>query len=160
MMRTRDGMDRRLAALRAQPRDELVEEIAIRVSGPSSASSWPSLAYAASIAVMVIGTFASFGGLSYAASGSTRVVDAVAKVAASHKVVVKSSASNQYRHVAPKAPLKPPPAAVHPTHLGTLGAKTTGTLPFTGVSLLGTALLSFALMLTGFLIRRRERKRS
>jgi hypothetical protein len=159
-MRTRDGMDRRLAALRAQPRTELVEQISARVGGPRAVSLWPKVAYATSIAVMVVGTFASFGGLSYAASGSTKVVDAVAKVAASHKVVVKSSASNQYKHAAPKAPLTPPPAAVPPTQSGALGAKTAGTLPFTGLSLLGTALLSFALLLTGFFLRRRESNKS
>ena len=106
---------------------------------------------------MVFGTFASFGGLTYAASGSTNVADAVAKVAASHKVVVKSSASSQYAKAKPKGPLKPPPTSVQPMATKTLGGTTTGTLPFTGLSLLGTALLSFGLMLTGFLLRRRGR---
>jgi hypothetical protein len=156
-VRKREGIDRRLASLRVQPRSELVDEIAARVGGPKAESPWPKLAYAASIAVMVLGTFASFGGLSYAASGGTKVADTVAKVAASHKVVVKSSASSQYAKAAPKGPLKPPTTPVQPVQQKTLGAATTGTLPFTGLSLLGTALLSFALMLAGFFLRRRGR---
>lgn len=156
-MRKRQRMDRQLASLKAEPRGELIDEIAARIGGPRAESSLPKLAYAASIAVMVLGTFASFGGLTYAASGSTKVADAVAKVAASKKVVVKSSASSQYAKVAPKAPLKPPPAAVKPAQPATLGTATTGTLPFTGLSLVGTALLSLALMLTGFFLRRRGR---
>jgi hypothetical protein len=45
-----------------------------------------------------------------------------------------------------------------PTH-GTLGVSTqSGTLPFTGVSLLVTVLLSLALMAGGLLLRRGERR--
>ena len=159
-MRKREGMDRVLASLRAQPPDELVDEISARVGATRPESPWPRVAYAASIAVMVVGTFASFGGLTYAASGTTKVADTVAKVAASHKVVVKSSASSQYAKVAPKAPLKPPPAAPKPAPEQTLGTTTQGTLPFTGVSLLGTFLLSLGLMLTGYFLRRRGRRDS
>ncbi len=124
-------------------------------------SPWPRIAYASAVAVAVLGTFASFGGISYAASGSERAVHTVAKVATGkHVVVAASSASSQYQHAVTKPQIQV--KAVHTTkpstHVALGTPKTTGTLPFTGFSLLGTALLSLALIATGLIIRVRERR--
>jgi hypothetical protein len=159
-MRRRDGIEGRLRDARAEPRATFVEAIAARAGGGSRRSSgWSRLAFAASLAVMMLGTFASFGGLSYAASGGTKALRTLEKVTTAHKVVVShSSASSQY----PK-----PKAAVAAKHVKqvvkakpvTLAAtKQSGTLPFTGVSLLVTVLLSLALMGGGLLLRRAERR--
>jgi hypothetical protein len=121
---------------------------------------WSRLAFASALAVLILGTFASFGGMSYAASGGTSALRTIAKVTTAHKVVVAdSSASGQY----PKAAKPAKHVRKHvakPTH-GTLGATSKGgTLPFTGISLLVTALLSLALLAGGLLLRRAERRGS
>ena len=157
-MGKRHDIEGRLREARAEPREGFVEDVAARAGARSGRSSgWSRLAFGASLTVMILGTFASFGGLSYAASGGTHALRTIEKVTTSHKIVVsQSSATAQY----PKAVTKP---AKHlkkhakPAH-GTLGVSTqSGTLPFTGVSLLVTVLLSLALMAGGLLLRKGER---
>jgi hypothetical protein len=158
-MRRRNGIEGRLRHARAEPRTAFVEALAERAAGGSPRSpGWSRLAFAASLAVMMLGTFASFGGLSYAASGGTKALRTIEKVTTAHKVVVShSSASSQY----PKAKAAAAVAAKHVVKAKpvTLAAtKQSGTLPFTGVSLLVTVLLSLALMGGGLLLRRVERR--
>jgi hypothetical protein len=111
---------------------------------------------------MILGMFASFGGLGYAASGATSTYSIVKKAVVQHKLSVdvhKSSAASQY----PGTPTPPAnqvagQSAVKGTATGAVaGAQT---LPFTGVSLLVTVLLGFALLVTGLVLRRRERSDS
>jgi hypothetical protein len=123
---------------------------------------WSRLAFAAAVSVFILGTFASFGGLSYAASGATGTYDAVKQVVVKHRLTVSiptSSATAQY----PKKPLTPPtvvaPAKTsHKHHAGAAAAVQSNTLPFTGFSLLATFVLSLALIGAGVALRRRERR--
>jgi hypothetical protein len=119
--------------------------------------------FSAAVSVFILGTFASLGGLSYAASGATGTYDAVKQVVVTHKLTVSipnSSATAQYPH----NPLKPPSAVApakksHRRHaVAAVTPTQSGTLPFTGFSLLATFVLSLALIGAGIALRRRERK--
>jgi hypothetical protein len=155
-------LERQLRSLRTEAREGFVDELsatidAAPVRGRRASSR---LAFASAIAVFILGTFASFGGLSYAASGAAHTVHAV-KVT-SGKLVVKvhkTSASDMYDK--PQTQIKP----AQKSQAGVAGAqalkssvKGSGTLPFTGVSLLSTLVLSLALIATGIFLRRRERQ--
>jgi hypothetical protein len=154
-----------LRSYRAQPRDDFVESLADRISEDSRVhrTSWSRLAFAAAASTMILGMFASFGGLGYAATGAGSTYSVVKKAVVQHKLSVdvhKSSASSQY----PGTPTPPTgnqvagESAVKGSGTGAVaGAQT---LPFTGVSLLVTVLLGFALLVTGLILRRRERSDS
>jgi hypothetical protein len=153
IFRERDDrrLDRRLRGLRQEPREELIESIALQV-GERRPRAWSRVAFAGALATLVLGTFASFGGVSYAASGAKHTLKAVATT--TH---VQSSAAKQYKpkvvaHVGVKH------AAVARTHPLNAAVKAQ-TLPFTGVSLVWTAVGGFVLLLLGFALRRRERHR-
>src|SRR5829696_7608303 len=122
------------------------------------------LAFAGAVSVFILGTFASFGGLSYAASGAAGTYHAVKQVAVKHSLIVsvpKSSASAQYApKPKPHKKTQPPAAKVAGTRTGVAGVagvSSGGTLPFTGVSLLATFILSLGLIVLGVALRRRER---
>jgi hypothetical protein len=110
----------------------------------------------AAFVVLVVGSFASFGGLSYAASGGAHALKTVAHVATGHKVVVHtSSAASQYDNK-PTGQVLGTKKTTH--HKAVLAAPVkSGTLPFTGLSLLVTVLLSLALAAGGYFIRRAGR---
>jgi hypothetical protein len=153
-----------LRSYRAQPREEFVESLTDRVSEEPLVhrTAWSRLAFAAAASTMILGMFASFGGLGYAATGATSTYSVVKQAVVQHKLSVdvrKSSASGQY----PPTPTAPTnqvagESAVKGSATGAVaGAQT---LPFTGVSLLVTVLLGFALLVTGLILRRRERSDS
>lgn len=155
-------LDRRLRRLRPEAPPELVDRLVGRVEGAEHRSrrAWSRLAFAAALSVFVLGTFASFGGLSYAASGATQTYQSVKKVVVTHKVTVRhSSASDQYgpkpSKVTPSKPAKPKP---HGAVAAAVSPAQSGTLPFTGLSLLGTFVVSLALIGLGVALRRRERR--
>jgi len=119
------------------------------------------LAFAGAVSVFILGTFASFGGLSYAASGADGAYHVAKAVPTGHLhfTVQKSSATGQYSST-PKTHKK---VTVAPKTTGTAGVRatlgatnTSGSLPFTGLSLVTTALLSLLLIGLGLLLRRRE----
>ena len=114
------------------------------------------LAFALALTALMVGTFVSFGGLSYAGTATANAVHTIKKVTTGHKVVVhNSSASDQYQK--PKHKQKfPPPKGTSQGSTGTPLQE--GTLPFTGLSLAGTALASGLLLLLGIMLRRRERR--
>jgi hypothetical protein len=122
------------------------------------------LAFAGAVSVFILGTFASFGGLSYAASGAAGTYHAVKQVAVKHSLIVsvpKSSASAQYAPKPKPHKTQPPAAKVAGAQLGVAGVagvSSGGTLPFTGLSLLATFILSLSLIVLGVALRRRERK--
>jgi hypothetical protein len=171
-MWNRRGDDRRLEeALRARRADapaHLVRELSATVAAASAAPrrAWSRVAFASAVSVLVIGMFASLGGLSYAASGAQGTYGAVKKVVVTHKlmaVVPDSSASNQYKPAQPPKPASPKPASYKPPtptppKVEVAGQAQGQTLPFTGLSLLGTGLVSLALIGVGVLLRRREQR--
>ena len=107
---------------------------------------------------MILGMFASFGGLGYAASGASSTYTVVKQAVVHHKLTVhvKSSASGQY-DVSPTAPAPTQKVAGQTQVKGSALGAVKSSLPFTGVSLLATVLLGFALLVTGLILRRRER---
>ena len=145
---------------RAEATSDFVEDLAAQVLAqrPSARGAWSRVAFAAALTVFTVGTFASIGGLGYAAARATGTYDVVKTVVVHHKlkVAVHSSAAAQYP--------KPHVAGVHkPLHkakkASALGQTApAGTLPFTGFSLLATFLVSLALIGTGLALRRRERR--
>jgi cobalamin biosynthesis Mg chelatase CobN len=108
----------------------------------------------------MLGTFASFGGVGYAASGASKVVTRIVSVShtkATVHVRGLSAASDQYKpSTTPKVNKKVKPLQVK----GALVTQKTssGKLPFTGISLLTTVFLGLALIVLGMILRRREAK--
>jgi hypothetical protein len=193
-------LEAELRASRPAPSDEFVRSLARHVETRSRNRTLYRLSrvsFAAAVTVLMLGTLASFGGLSYAASAPAKAVDAVRDAVSSdtRRVVQGSSAQAQYApqkvticHVLPNGreiTLSVAEAAVaahlrHGDYLGrcngtggvagagggsdvtggggtggALAGTQAGTLPFTGLSLAGTVLLSGVLMGTGFVLRRR-----
>jgi hypothetical protein len=160
-------LEAELRSVRAQPRDEFVTKLAETVeSRPAPRRAWSRLAFAGAVTTFILGSFASLGGIGYAASGAGSTYHAVKQVAVKHTLIVsvhKSSASDQY------AP-KPKPHKKHKKHPAVAagvagqqaalnkGVKSSGTLPFTGLSLLATLLVSLALIASGIALRRGEAK--
>jgi hypothetical protein len=155
-------LDGRLRRCRPEARDGFVESLSHRISGESPASrrAGSRLAFAAAVSTFILGTLVSFGGLSYAASGAVGTYHTVKQVAVKHTLFVsvhKSSASSQYAPK-PKPHKKHRQAAAGVAGLQAAVSKPSGTLPFTGISLLTTLVVSLALIATGLLLRRRERR--
>ena len=147
-----------LRSHRAEPRDKFVESLAERVDSerPVHRTAWSRLAFAGAASTMILGMFASFGGLGYASSGASSTYSVVKQAVVHHKLTVhvKSSASGQY-DVTPTAPTQQ--VAGQTQAKGSALGAVKSSLPFTGVSLLATVLLGFALLATGLILRRRER---
>jgi hypothetical protein len=157
-----------LRSRRAEAPADFVAGLAHRLEGRPAAPrrAWSRVAFAAALSVFILGSFASFGGLSYAASGATHTYDAVKQVVVQKKLTVKvhtSSAADQY----PSTPTTPtPPHQVAGAHIVKAKPKPAAgpqvapasTLPFTGLSLAGTLVASLLLIAGGMLLRRRERR--
>ena len=153
-----------LRSHRAEPREEFLQGLADQVGAerPVHRTAWSRLAFAGAASTMILGMFASFGGLGYAASGASATYSVVKKAVVQHKLTVdvrKSSAAGQYdTNPTPPADNVAGESGVKGTAAGAVaGAQT---LPFTGVSLLVTVLIGFALLATGLILRRRERSDS
>ena len=111
--------------------------------------------YLTALAVFMLGTFASFGGVGIAAQGAQQTVSAVAHITVSQKPVVHrtTAAFDEYGTAVVKpAKHHAAAAATAPTVLAT--TKTQSTLPFTGLSLLATVLLSMVFLGAGLVLRR------
>lgn len=164
-------LDANLRSRRSEARAEFVTQLSQRVLAepfvPRPSRMWSRAAFAAAASIFILGTFASFGGVGYAASGAEGTYHAVKQVAVKHTLIVsvhKSSASDQYSpkpkpHKKPKLHKKPAVGvAGEQNAVGVAGVQTSGTLPFTGLSLVATLALSLVLIVTGLALRRRERK--
>ena len=155
-----------LRSHRAEPREEFVESLADRVSAerPSQRTPWSRLAFAGAASTMILGMFASFGGVSYAAGGAASAYSVVKKAVVQHKLSVdvhKSSASAQYPDTTPQTPPANNVAGQTQVQNSAAGAVAGAqTLPFTGISLVVTVLVGFTLLATGLILRRRERSNS
>lgn len=163
-----DSLERDLRESRPQPSDELVSRLEERVERSRPGRAWSRVAFAGAVTVLMLGTFSSFGGLSYAGSsaqGTVKVVKhIVVPVKVRQTVSVKTSATDQYGNVTSsvtkvtKTVVKPTVKSKTVTVPTTKPATVTQseTLPFTGFSLLGTLILSLALIALGIFLRRRE----
>jgi hypothetical protein len=162
--RHESDLENRLRAARAEPRDEFADQLAKQVLAAggrrSSAQAWSRLAFAAAFTTFVLGVFASVGGVGYAASGARHTYSLVSELAVKHQITVhRSAADDQYG----KPPTRPTgnvagKRVVHKTAAAApafSAAARTGTLPFTGFSLIGTFIASGILMCAGLLLRRR-----
>ena len=160
------GTEEALRALRSEPRPEFASELTERVLAqrPVRRRAWSRAAFASAMAVFMLGTFASFGALSYAASGASNAASVVKRVVVTHKVVVRkvSAAQDQYSQPKVVTEVKQKESAG-----GVAGAQTppstssvgsAGSLPFTGTGLLGTVIAGMALIALGVLLRRREQR--
>jgi hypothetical protein len=128
-------------------------------------TAWSRLAFAGSISTLILGMFATVGGFSYAASGAKSTYSVAKQIVVEHKLtfdVDKSSAQGQYPGT-PAPPAKPPQQEVaneNNAAAEVASVEAAETLPFTGISLLATALLGTALLALGLILRRRERRNS
>ena len=153
-----------LRSQRADAPDGLVRDISDKViASPAQAPrAWSRVAFASAVSVLILGTFASFGGLSYAAGGASGTYDAVKQIVVVHKLKVavhKSSAADEYKKDKPAA-FTPPKTTAKPSAVHAAIKVQGQTLPFTGFSLLGTFLVSLGLIGAGIFLRRRESKSS
>jgi hypothetical protein len=162
--RGRPDPESTLRKYRAEAQSDFVEGLADRIEAerPAYRTAWSRLAFAGAASTMILGMFASFGGLGYAASGASASYSVVRQAVVDHKLSVdvhKSSASAQYdSNPAPPQNQVDGQSAVKGSAGTVAGAQ--GTLPFTGVSLLATALVGLLLLATGLILRRRERSES
>src|SRR6266516_4872104 len=104
-------------------------ESAVGSAGRSSRGS--RLTFACALTALMLGTFVSFGGLSYAGTATSSAVHTLEKVTTGHKVVVHhSSASDQYAKPKPKQKqIFKPPSRTSPGSSGQVLKQ--GMLPFT-----------------------------
>ena len=168
--RERDGLERRLRTERPEAPDALVAELVERSTPAVPVRRWSRVAFAGAMTVFMLGFFASFGGLGYAAanvhSATTTVTRIVvpAKTTKLHVRTTQSAGQDQYGHqqyTPPAAKPKPPakPKVIQVAGISTTvqpSTTSTSTLPFTGFGLGLTAVLGSLLLAFGVLLRRRE----
>ena len=160
-----DGLEHRLRRARPEPADDLVAAIAGRLR-PATPRRRSPMAFAAAFATFVLGAVASVGGVSYAATATTHSIHTVKAIVTHHAVAVKHSAAHgQYDTPKPPATLKPAKttggikgtvASAPKTRKTPPTIKTPSTLPFTGLSLVSTAILGLSFIALGVFLRRRE----
>jgi hypothetical protein len=144
----KDRIDKELRSAAPRAERDFVATLASEIPAPRPRRS--RTAFASAVAVIVLG-FAMFGGVGYAAEGAQNVAGAA------KKAVTKTSASDQY---ATSEPVQPA-VTTEPQTVAVAGATEQApksTLPFTGLSLLGTVGIGIALIAVGFTLRRRERE--
>ena len=152
-------LEARLRTARPEADEELVRNIVGSLEPRREPRAWSRVAFAGAFTTLLVGMFASFGGISYAASGATNAVHTLTKIAKAQKVVVHhSAAANQYK---PGDEGQQAPTSETQGAQGAQGVEAaSGTLPFTGISLLVTVLLGLTMVSTGLALRRRERRKA
>jgi hypothetical protein len=152
-------LERDLRAARPEPRADFLLALSKDLSkaAPRRSRSASRLAFALALTTFMVGSFASFGGLSYAASGAASAANAVKHVVATdHRRSVQSSAAAQY-----SPPAAPPSSGTAGEAAGAGAAAGVQTnLPFTGISLLITVVLGLTLLASGLVLRRAEQRKS
>jgi len=154
------SLEKRLRSGRPQADEALVRNIMGSVEPRRQPRAWSRLAFAAAFTTIVVGSFASFGAISYAATGATSAVHTLKKIAATKTIIVdRSAASDQYTPPNPGNEGQGNEGASNSGGVeGTAAVKASGTLPFTGISLLVTMVLGLMMLTTGLALRRRERR--
>jgi hypothetical protein len=163
--RRESDLEAALRQARVEPRDELVRSLSRRIapsSGYRSGRPWSRVAFAGAVTTLMFGMVASFGGVGYAASGADQSYHVVKALVVKHHITVHHSAAGDQYPKNPTSPSNPPsnpPSAgvAESQAQGGVAAAQSGTLPFTGFSLLVTVLVSLGLIATGLVLRRRER---
>lgn len=161
--RPEDELEAQLRAARAEPRPDFVHELGRSIGRATRARHRGSrLAFAGALTVFMVGSFASIGGLSYAAAGASEAITVAKRVAAENQIQLRdrSAATDQY---APDvAPVFQPPVAAEaiqpPVAAEAIPPAELDVLPVTGISLAATAAVGFGLILLGVALRRRERR--
>jgi hypothetical protein len=160
----RDSVEAALLDARPTASDEFVGGLSERAFATNVKRSGHGsrFAFAAALTVFMLGTFASFGGLSYAASSAQTTASAVHRIVAPVKVerTHRSSASTQYGEQSvltpPVAKAKKPDPTVRVAAAKAGSPPQSGTLPFTGYGLGMTAAIGSLLLALGVFLRRRE----
>jgi hypothetical protein len=152
-------LEAQLRSVRPAARDEFVHALSSQLQPRRRPLVWSRLAFAAAFTTLLLGTFASLGGVGYTASGASHAYQTVKKLTAAKDVRVdRSSAAAQYQ------PPPATPAAAAPAEAQAAGslqaAEAAESLPFTGISLLATTLVGALLLAIGLALRRRERRES
>jgi hypothetical protein len=153
-------LEAQLRAARVEAPDEFVSGLSRQIAsngGSRTVRPWSRVAFAGAVTTLMVGMFASFGGIGYAASGADHTYQTVKALVVTHRVTVRhSAASDQYGNN-PTEPSSPSGTVAGAQSAGGVeGAAAGGTLPFTGFSLLATVLVSLGLIATGIVLRRRE----
>jgi hypothetical protein len=159
-----DALERALRDGRPEARDELVADLARATSARSPARRWSRVAFATSLTVFMVGFFASFGGLGYAAANVHQVAKSVSRIVQPAQVqhvsvATKSAGLDQYgqQKYTPPAAKPKPTKVIKVAGISTETPKpSSGELPFTGLGLAATTLLGLTLVGLGVLLRRRE----
>jgi hypothetical protein len=155
--RGRREIERRLRADAPVPAEELVARIAASLEPRGRAGRvWSRVAFAGAVTTFMLGTFASFGGLGYAAATAESAGHTVKQVVAQAPLVREiSPAAAEYGEDEVEEEEAAPTDNNNVAGGQQLGEVAgAGTLPFTGISLLVTVLISGALMASGFALRR------
>jgi hypothetical protein len=143
------------------PRPEFIDAVAVSLRRRDTRRRVPSrIAFASALTTVMLGTFAAFGGLSYAATSADRGTAALKQAAAmgenAPRVSERSPAADQYT-----SPPPPPPggAGVLGGGQGAGQVSAAGELPFTGFPLLTAVAVGLGFLLLGVILRRRELRR-
>ncbi len=153
-------LEAELRARRAEPRDEFVQALAQRVERETTRPGLhrlSRLSFAAAVSVFMLGTFASFGGLGYAASSTKSTVEAVKSVAATGVSTAKGTPA-QTQYETEEEALGQVDEVVVRRGGAEASAPAQKELPFTGFGLATTALVGGALAGLGFALRRSSRR--
>ena len=144
-----DELERDLKRAVPQAGEDFVASLASDVTPPQRPRR-SRVAFASALTVIVVGSLASFGGIGYAAENVSS-----AATAAKNAVAKTTSAEDQYGET--KAVTSSTPSNTQVAG-ATAEAPAQSTLPFTGLSLVGTLVIGAALVGVGIALRRREQK--
>jgi hypothetical protein len=148
-------LEARLRSARSTPRDGFVRELSRGIPARRAPRPWSRIAFAGAVTTLLLGTFASLGGVSYTASSATLAYQTAKKLTHAQPVKVHSAAADQYK------PKPQQTAGVRQTRqAGVAQVEAAQSLPFTGFPLAMTALVSLVLIAVGLALRRRERRDS
>lgn len=154
-MRGEDGrVERDLRAARPEPRADFLLSTSKSVAASRAPRRKSRVAFALALTTFVLGTFASFGGVGYAASGAASAVKVV------KKAVVHPDSAAQVQYGPQETPQSNTAGEQNQLAGGAAGEVASASqLPFTGISLGITVALGLALLATGLILRRAERRR-